>query len=390
MKILHYIPTYAPAWQFGGVLTAVTQLCETLVLLGHEVEVFTTNAGLNNSHNIPTNQALVRNGVKVTYFSCEINFLGIQSSAMEKAIEDRVHQFDIVHISAIWQPTSQAACRAAKSSNIPYVISPQGSFCPYSWSQKTLKKALYYLWRERWNVTNATAIHYTAQQEFEECRWLNFPSKPIIVPNGLDTDFWQPDPSGANEWRQEQGFKENEFLLLNIGRLHHKKGLDLLPPVLNKIRDLKWKMIFVGDDDDRTKDGLIKDFKCFDLLDRVYFFPKCEPKQLCTIYSASNLFILPSRHESFGNVVIESLSCGCPVVISNKVATQREVQEAGMGWSLERNVIHWTEQVRKLITDPHLLKPVIENSQEWVESNFSVKKTAKDMVLSYKELIASK
>ena len=387
MKILHYIPVYAPAWQFGGPILSVSQLCEGLVSLGHQVEVFTSNAGLENNPGIISNRPIVNNGVTVTYFPTAVGVGGIHSPGMEEAVKERVKEFNLVHITGIWQPTSYAACQAAKAFNIPYIVSLRGALCPYSWSQKTFKKALYYLWRERWNVNNATAIHYTAQQEFEECRWLNLPGKPIIIPNGLDTNFWQPNPSGAKEWRREQGFKEDEFLLLNIGRLHHKKGLDLLPPVLEKIRDLEWKMIFIGGDDDGTKNKLVREFKSLNLLDRVRFLPKCEPKELCAIYSACNLFVLPSHHENFGNVVIEALACGCPVMISDKVGIHREIQEAGMGWTLERNTMDWADKLRELLLSPSLSQEIVMRSREWVELNFSIDKTSKAMLSFYRTII---
>lgn len=390
LKILHYTPVYAPAWQFGGPVQSVSQLCEVLASLGHQVEVFTSNAGLEDHPEIILNHPVNRNEVTVTYFTSQSSFMGIQCPGMEQVVKERAKEFDLIHITGVWQPTSSVACRVAKKFKVPDLVSLRGALCPYSWSQKTFKKAAYYLWREHWNVSNATAIHYTAQQEFEECRWLNLPGKPIIIPNGLDTNFWQFHPDGAQKWRQKQGFKEDEFLLLNVGRLHHKKGLDLLPPVLDEIRDLEWKIIFVGGDDDGTKDKLIREFKSLNLLDRVFFLPKCEPKELCDIYSACNLFVLPSRHENFGNVVIEALACGCPVVISDKVGIHREVQKARMGWILKRKVTDWSDNLRELIINDHLLNPILENSKKWVDLNFSIKETAKNMVFSYQELITSK
>jgi glycosyltransferase involved in cell wall biosynthesis len=387
MKILHYIAVYAPAWQFGGVVTWANQLCEQLAQQNCSVEVFTTNVGLENNRDLLVDKQTTYNGVKVTYFQYQKSILGIQSPQMEATVTSRIQEFDVLHISGLWQPTTSVACRVANKFNVPYVTTLHGALCPYSWSQKSLKKALYYLWRERWNVNNATAIHYTAQQEFEECRWLNLPGKPIIIPNGLDTNFWQPDPSGAKEWRQEQGFKEDEFLLLNVGRLHHKKGLDLLPPVLNKIRDLEWKIIFIGGDDDGTKDKLARQFKSLNLLDRVRFLPKCEPKELCAIYSACNLFVLPSRHENFGNVVIEALACGCPVMISDKVGIHREIQEAKMGWTLERNTMDWADKLRELLLSSSLSQEIVMRSREWVELNFSVYNTAEKMILCYEAII---
>ena len=46
MRLLHFLPVYAPAWQFGGPVLSVSRLCEGLAAAGAEVEVITTNAGL--------------------------------------------------------------------------------------------------------------------------------------------------------------------------------------------------------------------------------------------------------------------------------------------------------------------------------------------------------
>ncbi len=388
LKILHYIPVYSPAWQFGGPVLSVSQLCEGLVSLGHEVEVFTSNAGLENHPNIISNHPTVNNGVTVTYFSSVSGIGGIHSPGMEETVKRRIKEFDLVHITGIWQPTSYAACKAAKTFNIPYILSLKGALSPYSWSQKTFKKALYYLWRERWNVNNATGIHYTAQQEFEECHWLNLSSKPIVIPNGLDTKFWKPDKNGAKLWRQKQCLEENEFVLLNIGRLHHKKGLDLLPPALNQIRDLKWKLFFVGGDDDGTKTDLINLFEKFNLSDRVTFLPPSHPAELCSVYSAASLFVLPSRHENFGNVVVEALACGCPVMISDRVGLHREISRDNMGWVLKRNVGDWATAIRNLITDSTSLDKIVSKSSQYVELNYSIDKVSKNMLDCYSSLVS--
>ena len=203
LKILHYIPTYAPAWKFGGPVLSVSQLCEGLSNLGHEVEVFTSNAGLNHQPELPLNQEIIRNGVKVTYFA-QKSGMGIYCPGMEQAVTARAKEFDIIHITGVWQRTSGAACKAAKNHSIPYIVSPRGALSPYSWRQKTVKKVPYYLWTEAFNVRNAAAIHYTAKQELEECQWLQLPGRDLLVPNGLNTNFWQPATVEAKAWRKLQ------------------------------------------------------------------------------------------------------------------------------------------------------------------------------------------
>ncbi|WP_375467429.1 glycosyltransferase [uncultured Nostoc sp.] len=386
LKILHYIPVYAPAWQFGGPVLSVSQLCEGLAALGHQVEVFTSNAGLNNQPELSLNQPVIRNGVKVTYFQQKPG-IGIYCPGMEQAVTARAREFDIIHITGVWQRTSGAACKAAKNQGVPYIVSPRGALGPYSWQQKTAKKILYYLWQERFNMTNAAGIHYTSKQELQECHWLKLPGKSFIVPNGLNTEFWQPALEAAKAWRKSQNLSEDDFILLNVGRLHHKKGLDLLPQALAPLRHLNWRMVFVGGDDDGTKAKLQQQFQSANLLDKVIFIERCEPKKLPAIYSAANLFVLPSRHENFGNVVVESLACGCPVLISDKVGLHDEVAEGGVGWVRSRVASDWTEAIGELIQFPSKMQEVISASKQCVESTYSIKKTTLQMASYYLEII---
>ncbi|MEH2455234.1 glycosyltransferase [Nostoc sp.] len=382
LKILHYIPVYAPAWQFGGPVLSVSQLCEGLAALGHQVEVFTSNAGLNNQSELPLNQPVIRNGVKVTYFQQEPG-MGIHCPGMEQAVTARAKEFDIIHITGVWQRTSGAACKAAKNQAVPYVVSLRGALGPYSWQQKTAKKILYYLWQERFNVTNADGIHYTSKQELQECCWLKLPGKSFIVPNGLNTEFWQPALEAAKAWRKSQNLSEDDFILLNVGRLHHKKGLDLLPQALAALRHFNWRMVFVGGDDDGTKAKLQQQFQAANLSDRVIFLERCEPKKLPAIYSAANLFVLPSRHENFGNVVVESLACGCPVLISDKVGLHDEVAEGGVGWVRSRVASEWTEAIGELIQFPSKMQTRKFKSRAWIENILSIDKTSLDTTNYY-------
>jgi len=389
-KILHCTPTYAPAWNFGGPVLSVSQLCEGLVQLGHDVEVFTSDAGLKNHSDISTNCPTVRNGVKVTYFE-RIPGLGIHCPGMENAVRKRIKNFDLVHVTGVWQRTSYAICKTAQKYGIPYVVSLRGALGPYSWGQKTLKKAIYYLLREKSNVNNAAAVHYTALQELEECEWLRLPGEPVIVPNGLDTKLWCPAPPGAaKQWRAQNGIAPDELVFLNVGRLHHKKGLDLLPKALAPLRNKRWRMIFVGGDDDGTKDKLQKLFQTFDLTDHLSFLDACQPSELPVIYSASDLFILPSRHENFGNVIIEALACGCPVVISDKVGLHREISAASTGWVLPRKSPAWTNCLQKLLMHPEELEVKASRARSWVEAELSMRKAAFKMADCYSRIVAEK
>ena len=351
MRILHYTPAYAPAWSFGGPVQSITRLCEGLADLGHIVEVFTTDAEIRPEESIFPGRSVERNGVRVTYFSRTPGY-GIRCQDMERAVSDRVREFDLVHITGVWQRTSYSACRAAKRAGIPYVVSPRGALGPYSWSHKTIKKAVYWSLRERSNVRGASAVHYTTAQEQRECDWLRLPGRSFVVPNPVDLTSITFDPEGARRWREKIGVRNDEFLILSVGRLHHKKGLDLLPSALAPIRALPWCFAIVGDDEDGTRVRLINAFRAAGLSERIRFVDAVLPNVIRGIYSAANLFVLPSRHENFGNVVVEALACGCPVMITTEVGLSEEVLQYGAGFVLHRNVRVWSGELGRIIGQP--------------------------------------
>jgi glycosyltransferase involved in cell wall biosynthesis len=349
LRILHYIPVYAPAWQFGGPVQSTARLCEALTTLGHEVTVFTTNAGLLADAGVQTGRCTMRNGVKVWYF---------------------------------------AASRAAEPNRVPYVVSPRGALGTYSWTQKSLKKKLYYLLFEKRNISRAAGIHYTSRQELEECARLRLPGRTCIIPNALDLSRWHRDEAAGMQWRQRIGLTENEFALINVGRLHHKKGLDLLPAVLRALAQSNWRMVFIGLSEDETRAKLQTEFARLGLAQRVSFLEVLAPEHLVGAYSGADLFLMPSRHENFGNVVIEAMACGCPVVLSDQTGVWDQVNDLALATVLPRDVERWTTHLgarmrcgrQRPFSDPA--------GSETLRARFAPLKLAEAMAAFYTEILA--
>jgi glycosyltransferase involved in cell wall biosynthesis len=280
---------------------------------------------------------------------------------MEAAARGRVGEFDLVHVTAIWQRTGPAACRAAQSSGVPYVISPRGALGPYSWRRGTLKKLTYYFLYERRNLRKAAGFHYTSAMEAAECERFRFGKPSCVVPNGIDFQKWRRDEQAGGVWRAANGVAPNALVLLYAGRLHHKKGLDLLPPVLEQLSDLPWRMVFVGNDEDGTREKLQDEFQRRGLQERVVFLEKVVAAELVAAYSGSNLFLLPSRHENFGNVAVEAAACGCWVLASEHTAVVHELTVLGAGKRLPRRTAAWAGAIKVYYTtksrqsDPQVL-----------------------------------
>ena len=138
MRILHAIPVYAPAWQFGGPVLSVSRLCEALVDQGVEVDVITTNAGLPNMSDMDLGHPVLRNGVRVTYYPVDRKNSRIRSKALEKELPETLSKADLLHISGIWQPLGIPIQRAAALQHLPVLHSLRGALGPVSYTHLTL------------------------------------------------------------------------------------------------------------------------------------------------------------------------------------------------------------------------------------------------------------
>ena len=381
MRILHYTSIYAPAWSYGGPPRSISILCESLAACGHEVTVLTTNAGLGNHPEIPIGRPVRRRGVTVHYFPSSRGWTGLSSPALEAAVEKCAADFDLLHVTGVWQQTSRAACRAARRAGRPYVCSPRGALGTYSFSQKSWKKWPYFLLWERANLNGSAALHFTSPMELEECRRLGLGPRSFIVPNCVDLSSWRRDDAAGRAWRTKHGISDDEFVMLYAGRLHDKKGLDLFGEIGAILpSDPTWRLVLVGDDEDGTGERLRRKMAEAGRGGRLQIMSVVETEELTAAYSGANIFAFPSRNESFGNVVIEALACGCPVAVSDQVGVAAQVAGIPGVTVLPRNPGRWAGLLLTLIADH---SRAAEVSRVEVERLFSPEVVGRAMAENY-------
>jgi len=388
LKILHCTAGYAPAWQLGGPPRSTANLCEGLAARGHRVVVFTTKLGLEQRRDLPDGEAVERNGVTVHYFPLN-GPPGIRSSELAAAVRERAKDFDLMHVTGVWQPPSIPACRAALRRGIPYVVSPRGMLSVYSFTQKWLKKAVYWWGWERRNLNGASAVHYTALAEQDECRRLLLRPPGFVVPNSIDLRAWRPDAAGARAWRARHAIKTDEFVFLNSGRLHHKKGLDLLIQAAHGLPENRpWRLVFAGPDEDGTGRQLRQAAAAAGLGGRVIFTGPLETADLAAVYSAAGLFVFPSLNENFGNVAIEALACGTRLVLSPEVGCHRELADVAGVAVVPRVVANWRAEMAAALDRAPLAADVQIARRHALEARYSAAAVASAMEAAYGAVLA--
>ena len=383
MRVLHFLPVYAPAWQFGGPILSVSRLCEGLVHQGVDVRVITTNAGLPG---FPTEQLCIPqnvNGVQVFYYPVEQQEGLIQSSALVNALPDHMNWADLLHLSSIWQPLGAPVQRAAHAVGVPVIQTLRGALGPYSWQRGWWKKVPYFWLKERPLLQRAAALHCTTRQEHNEISWLCLKPPVHLLPNPIEFSQLHLSPKSGEDWRNSMGISSLEPLLLVVGRLHHKKGLDLLPKVLHAVDNQPWQIVFIGSDEDGTGRQLKREMHRLGLSNRCHWLDHIPADQLSGPYNAADCLLLPSRHENFGNVVVEALACGCAALISDRVGVAEMIWRCPGVSVTSRSLQMWIAQLRQVLASSrpgHL-------SAEWVLKSFSKSSVAMHSLQMYDSII---
>jgi glycosyltransferase involved in cell wall biosynthesis len=393
MKVLCVIPSYLPAFQYGGPIASMHGLNTTLVKKGVDVTVYSTNAGLDKE--VPVNREVNVDGVKVTYFAFTkfFEFMGATgwqfSLPMTRALKRNLKAFDIVYIVAIWNYPTAAAAHYCRKYKKPYIISPRGLLYPYTTGKKSWKKLPYYYLVAKRDLKCASAIHYTTEDEAEQCHSrLGLKNKPIIIPNGIDLAEFSNLPEPESLSNKYPVLKDKKVILF-LSRINWKKGLNILSKAYGRLareRD-DVHLLIVGNDEGGYEKKVKAWFKDEGVFDRVTFTGILTGGEKLEAYAGSDIFVLPSYSENFGMVVIEAMACGLAVIISNRVGVHREVERSKAGLVIRPDSGELYNAMANLLDGRGNFLRMKERAKRLVEERFSIEKIVDKMIEVFGEII---
>ena len=379
MRVLHAISEIDP--RFGGTATAVTALARAQQRAGLDVSVFSTFyeapapavAGLLQSE-----------GIAVTEVGPYPSRLRITPDLI-RALRPQIAAADVVHVHALWVPVQHAAARLAHDAGKPYVVTPHGMLDPWSLNQSKWKKKIYLAWRGRRDLNEASAVHYTADAERDLAKPVGLTARTIVEPNIVDlSDFDPLPPRGAFRARHAQ--LGDKPIVLFLGRLHHKKGLELLIPAFAQAKLDDAFLVIAGPDPDNYS-PLLRDLAARENVgDRVLFTGMLRGRDRVEAFVDADLFALPSYQENFGIAVVESLAAGCPVLLSDQVNIYREIVAGGVGSAVPTQVDPLARELKRWMTDGSARRTASSIAPTFVRERYDAAAVAKRWVHTYTTL----
>ena len=345
MRVLHVVPSYVPAFRYGGPIWSVHGLCKALVRAGHDVHVFTTDRDGPRQLDVELEKPVDVDGVKVWYFPVRHLRRLFWAPAMKKALRRDVGGFDLVHLHSVYLWPTAIAARVARRAQVPYIIAPRGMLVGDLIERRNrwLKKA-WIAWVERANVASAAALHFTSGLESDEARRLGLTfGSSFVLPNGVDVEQIE-----AGDSLDEERDTDSPFLLY-IGRINWKKGLDRLLEAVSLLPGCR--LVIAGNDEEGYQPRLSALAERLGVSGRVTFAGPvygCAKRGL--LRSASAL-VLASYSENFGNVVIEAMAAGCPVIVTREVGAAALVEESGAGIVLDGDCASLSQGIGRMLAD---------------------------------------
>jgi len=388
MRILHVVPTYLPATRYGGPIVAVHGLCRALAARGHAVEVFTTSIDGPVDTAVPYDRPVMLDGVKVRYFASRRLRRLSYALALMQSLHDEIAGADLVHLhSAFLWPTWRAA-RLSHRRRIPYVVSPRGMLVKTLIARRNrLIKSAWIALIERSNLEQAAAIHATSAIEADEIRKFGWRLPRIaVVPNGVDAieqDARQDAPAA-----DIAALTGSQPLVLFFGRLAQVKGLDRLLRAFAHTR--RGTLAIVGYDYEGLAAGLSEMARQMKIDDRVRIVPRTitDAEKEC-MFAAARVLVLPSYSESFGNVVLEAMQRGLPVIVTPEVGAAEVVTQSGGGLVAGGDAQSLGAAIDRLTEDAAKASAMGEAGRRHVSERYGWPSVAARMEALYGELTAA-
>jgi glycosyltransferase involved in cell wall biosynthesis len=279
MRVIHIVPVTSAA--NAGILTAVAELARA------------------QKRSVDAEMWLV-NGFEVERWGADR--VVASAGAVAAALADA--RVDVLHLHGLWTWTGYVSVRASRRLGVHHIVSPRGMLMTPAFRRKWWKKLPYWYTVERRCLETSLLLHATSDAERASiARWVRTPI--TVVPNGAPR---VPDPHSLSP---DGGLRD---YVLFLGRLHPIKNLEALllarPRVHRPIQ-----LVVAGGGEPSYVEKLRELARRNDRLN-VHFVGWVSGERKWRLLRFARALVLPSQSENFGNVVLEALAMGTPVVAS--------------------------------------------------------------------------
>lgn len=364
------IPSYIPAYHYGGPIRSVAALSEALVREGHEVRVLTTNANGRTKLDIETNTVHIMNGVEVIYYNRWTGDHSNFSPALLIGLWRIVKKYDAIHLHAWWNLVTIPSVFICLLNKIRPIISPRGSVTSYSFDHRnqSVKRWIHYSIGQK--LLQKCLIHVTSDQEAIDVKQF-IPTATIKeLPNLIDLPTKHDILNESAE----------TLRLIYVGRIDPKKNIEFLLEVLLHPFEVPFTLNIIGEGEktylDKLKKITLEN-------DNIKWVGPIYDNRKFKWLAESDILMMPSINENYGNVILEALSQGTAVLVSNTVGLKDYIIKHQLGWVVPLSVVEWRIALRQVWADKSCLFRIRRVAASLITMDFNQSSLVKQYIAMY-------
>lgn len=389
-----FVSAEYPPGEIGGIGRYTVDLAAGFAELGHEVHVVTIETEGNRVdfedgvwvHRITTEEPALPElaGVPTAH--------NLYRAATVERELDRIHRSSPIDIvsAPLWASEGSVCTFDHRFPTVLTLMTSMHTIASLheSWDDDPQIAALIKL--EKATVKHSRYLHALSEAVLADAREVYAPAEELaaVVPLGTR--------DASTEYSSRRN-GDGRLRVLFVGRLERRKGVDVLldaaAKLLPELPDVE--LVLVGKDTENTEIGetyresFRRRFGNADWADRVTFAGAVSDEELFQHYADCDVFVAPSRYESFGLVLTEAMAFGKPV-IGARAGGMREVVEEGTTGLLAEpgDVESLAAELRRLITEPELRERLGTAARVAFERQFARPVTVERTTATFREIAA--
>ena len=389
MKILHVAHFFYPCLSAGGVVNASYQIAR-MQARDNSVKVISSDACKERLKFEESRYDVDIDGIKVDYFKNISNrfklatMLDTPLGAIFR-IKNQIRDFDVVHVHEHRQTLSIIACYFARRYGIPYVVQAHGSVLPF-FQKEGLKNIFDKVFGFK-ILHGASKVFALTEVEKEQYLKMGVEEDRIeIVPLGINIEEYSDLPE-EGIFREKFNISKDDKLIIFIGRVHEIKGLDLLIDAFKELADSESdvKLAIVGPDDGYMDALNLRIAEC-DLSDKVIVTGPLYKSEKQEALVDCDLFVMPSKYESFTTSGLEAMACGKPLVLTKNNHIHDWV-DGSVGLACDDDKMSLKDAMAEVLFDEELSKKFGMNGRRLIQEKYNWDMINEQILNIYESLI---
>jgi D-inositol-3-phosphate glycosyltransferase len=385
----------------GGQNVYVAELALELARAGYEIDIFTRKDNYHLARTVdfcPGVRVINVDAGPAEQIPKEdlLEYMDEFSADVLSFMQQEMIRYDLVHANFFM--SGLVAMQLKQQYNIPFVITfhalgqvrriHQGDQDRFPVERLSIESAL---------VEQANALIAECPQDLEDLvkYYRADPSKISVIPCGFNPSEFYPVDKALS--REALGLDPNQKLILQLGRMVPRKGVDNVIMALSMLKGdpANPKLLIVGGEKDAADLDTCPEMMRLKRLahelnvqDRVIFAGRKDREQLYMYYDAADVFVTTPWYEPFGITPLEAMACGTPVVGADVGGIKYSVVEGKTGFLVPpKSPQLLADRISLLLNSDSLLQQMGQEALEHVQENFTWAKVAAQMDGLYKQLL---